>query len=96
MTLEDEYKLLIGAYYGVKYLDEYELKEYLLKDIRKLINDFISNSKLENYDYKKMEEIYEKELSRKTKFQDALLVLQNMNAPLEVVLLIRARLKDEK
>ena len=96
MTLEDEYKLLIGAYYGVKSLDEYDLKEYLLSDIRKLIDGFISSNKLGNYDYKEMEEVYNKELSLRTKLQDALLVLHDMNAPMEVILLIRAKLKEEK
>ena len=96
MTLEDEYKLLIGAYYGVKSMDEYDLKEYLLSDIRKLIDGFINSNKLVNYDYNKMEEVFNKELSLRTKLQDALLVLHDMNAPMEVILLIRAKLKEEK
>ena len=94
MSKEDEYKLLVGAYYGVKYLDEYELKEYLLLEIKKMIKDFASNNNIENY--KEKEEIYEKELSKKTKLQDALIVLQNNNSPMEVVLLIRKHLKEKK
>lgn len=94
MTKEDEYKLLIGAFYGVKYLDEYELKEYLLNDIRKLINDFIKTNSIENY--KELEIKYEKELSKRTKLQDALLVLHDMNAPMEVILLIRKHLAEKK
>ena len=94
MTKEDEYKLLIGAFYGVKYLDEYELKEYLLNDIRKLINDFIKTNNIENY--KELEIKYEKELSKRTKLQDALLVLHDMNAPMEVILLIRKHLAEKK
>ncbi len=94
MTLDDEYKLLVGAYYGVKYLDEYELKEYLLSDIRNYIKEFLKNNKISNY--KEKEEKYEKELSKKTKLQNALIVLQNMNASVEVVLLIRKHIKDEK
>jgi len=94
MTIEDEYKLLVSAYYGVKYLDEYELKEYLLNDIKALIKDYIFNNKID--DYKTKEEKYRKEISKRTKLQDALLVVQNMNAPLEVVLLLRKRLKEEK
>ncbi len=93
MTLDDEYKLLVGAYYGVKYLDEYELKEYLLSDIKNRIKEFLNNNKIS--DYKEKEEKYEKELSKKTKLQNALIVLQNMNASIEVVLLIRKYLKNE-
>lgn len=94
MSKDDEYKLLIGAFYGVKLLDEYELKEYLLNDIRKIINDFISVNKIDNY--KELEEKYNIELSNRTKLQDALIVLHDMNASMEVVLLVRAHLKKEK
>lgn len=94
MSKDDEYKLLIGAFYGVKLLDEYELKEYLLNDIRKIINDFISVNKIDNY--KELEEKYKIELSNRTKLQDALIVLHDMNASMEVVLLVRAHLKKEK
>jgi len=94
MSKEDEYKLLIGAYYGIKSLDDYELKEYLLNDIRKLINEFISNNKIE--ESKEKEELYNKELSKRTKLQDALIILQNINAPMEVVLLVRKHLKETK
>jgi hypothetical protein len=96
MNMDDEYKLLIGAYYGIKYLDQYELKEYLLNDIRKIINEFINNNKNKDYDFKKMEEVYEKELTKRTKLQDALLLLQDINGPLEVSLIIRKLLKEEK
>lgn len=94
MSKDDEYKLLIGAFYGVKLLDEYELKEYLLNDIRKIIDDFISVNKIDNY--KELEEKYKIELSNRTKLQDALIVLHDMNASMEVVLLVRAHLKKEK
>ncbi len=94
MTLDDEYKLLVGAYYGVKYLDEYELKEYLLNDIKEYIKEFLKNNKIS--DYKEKAENYEKGLSKKTKLQNALIVLQNMNASIEAVLLIRKHIKEEK
>ena len=31
MTLTDEYKLYLGAYYGVQAMDSYDLKVYILK-----------------------------------------------------------------
>ena len=33
MTLEDEYRYLVGAYYGIIEMDEYDLKVYILQDI---------------------------------------------------------------
>lgn len=96
MDTHDQYKLLIGAYYGVKCLDEYPLKEYLLSDIRKLINGFIKEHNNSGLNFSVLEEEFEKELSRKTKLQDALIVLHDMDASMEAILLIRARIKEEK
>ena len=50
--LIDEFKYLTGAYYGMKELDEYDLKEYILKDIENYIKDFVKTNKL-GIDYKK-------------------------------------------
>ena len=32
MELEDQFRYLVGGYYGVNLMDEYPLKEYILKD----------------------------------------------------------------
>ena len=36
MTLKDEFKYLVGGYYGIMEMDEYDLKVYVLKDIEKV------------------------------------------------------------
>ena len=33
MDLKDEFKYLVGGYYGIREMDEYDLKIYVLKDI---------------------------------------------------------------
>ena len=43
MVLDDTFRYLVGAYYGICEMDEYDLKEYVLKDIE----DF--NKKIEEY-----------------------------------------------
>jgi len=96
MNTQDQFKLLVGSYYGIKYLDEYALKEYLLSDIKKLIKGFIEENKNSGLNFDELESTYEKELTKRTKLQDALIVLQNINGPLEAVLLIRSHLKEEK
>ena len=42
MELENQYKLLVLGYYGMMYLDDYDLKVYILKDIeeQEIILDF--------------------------------------------------------
>ncbi len=93
MDLKDQFKYLVGAYYGVTYMDEYPLKVYVLKDIENYIKDFIEINSIENFDYRKEALKYKEELSEITKLQDALLVLNKINASMELVLLIKIRLK---
>lgn len=75
MDLKDEFKYLVGGYYGIREMDEYDLKIYVLKDIENYIRDYIETNPIDNYDYKKEAEKINDELSLKTKLQDSLLVL---------------------
>ena len=96
MELENQFKYLVGGYYGVSLIDEYPLKEYMLKEIENYIRDFIEINKLDNFDYEK-EALYIKDkVSDKVKLQDALLVLNRINGPMELVFLIKTRLKAFK
>jgi hypothetical protein len=53
MDVIDTFKYLVGGYYGVMSMDEYDLKVYILKDIEEYIKTFIENNKVDNFDYKK-------------------------------------------
>lgn len=93
MDLKDTYKYLVGAYYGISEMDEYELKEYVLKDIEEYIKSFIHDNPIKNFDYRSEAEIVKEEKSLKTKLQDSLVVLPKVNATTELILLVKARLK---
>lgn len=93
MDLKDQFKYLVGGYYGITYMDEYPLKVYVLKDIENYIKDFIEINPIDNFNYKEEAKRYEEELSEITKLQDALLVLNKINASMELVLLVKKRLK---
>ena len=93
MDLKDQFKCLVGGYYGITYMDEYSLKEYVLKDIENYIKDFIEINPIDNFNYRDNAEKYEEELSEITKLQDSLIVLNKINASIELVLLVKERLK---
>lgn len=93
MDLKDQFKYLVGGYYGITYMDDYPLKVYVLKDIENYIKDFIEINPIDNFNYKEEAKKYEEELSEITKLQDALLVLNKINASMELVLLVKKRLK---
>lgn len=93
MDLVDQFRYLVGGYYGVSLMDEYPLKEYVLKDIENYIKDFIEINPINNFDYKNEALIVKEKVSDKVKFQDALLVLNKINASMDLVFLVKARLK---
>lgn len=95
MSLEDQFRNLVGGYYGVSLMDEYLLKEYILKDIENYINNFIETNKIE-FNYEKEKELIKDNLSNKRKLQDALIVLNKINGPMDLILMIKQKLKQYK
>ncbi len=93
MDVLDTYRYLVGAYYGISEMDEYDLKEYVLKDIEEYIKVFVRDNYVRDFDYNKEAEIVNNEKSIKTKLQDSLVVLPKVNASTELILLVKARLK---
>lgn len=93
MELENQFRYLVGGYYGVSLVDEYPLKEYIMNDIRNYINDFINTNTIENFDYRKEELDVKDNVSERVKLQDALIVLNKINGPMDLVFLIKERLK---
>lgn len=93
MDLVDQFRLLVGGYYGILEMDEYDLKVYILKDIENYIRDFISNNPISDFDYLKEKEIIEDTLPLKRKLQDSLIVLNKIDVSIDLILLVKKRLK---
>ena len=92
MTLEDEYKLFVECYYGILLMNEYDLKEYALKKVEELINNF-ENTYI-NVPYKEIKEFVKEKVSDKTKLQSSLIVLNSINYDMDLILLIKNKLKE--
>ena len=95
-TLKDTFRYLIGGYYGVLELDSYELKEYVLKDIENYIIAFIEKNKIIDFNYQEEAEKVKEQLDFKTKLQDSLLVLYKIDAPMDLIWMIKQKLKEWK
>lgn len=96
MNFLDEYKTLVGGYFGVQEMDEYILKEYVLRDIEIYIKEFISKESLTDIRYQNIAEELKDTLSLKRKLQDSLLTLRKINGPFELEHMIKLRLEDLK
>lgn len=93
MELENQFKYLVGGYYGVSLMDNYPLKEYMLKEIEEYIKAIVKENTIKDFDYKKEAENIKENMSDKTKLQDALIVLNLIKGPMDLVFLIKERLK---
>lgn len=96
MTKEDEFKLLVGGYFGVQEMDEYKLKEYILKDLEEYIKNFVALNPISGYDYVGIAEEIKDKVSLKIKLRDSLLCLRRVNAPLELIFMVKARIEELK
>ena len=93
MNNKDTYRYLIGAYYGISEMDEYLTKEYILKEIRDYIENFINNNYID-FDIDEEKEDVEKNVSINVKLHDALLVLPKIDAPIDLILLVKDKIKE--
>ena len=87
--LEKKYRIMFGAYLGISLMDEYPLKEYILKDIKDYIDAYIENYPLSNFNYDEFKCIVDKEESDIVKLQDALRVGSDLNFPIELIYMIK-------
>lgn len=93
MSLEEQYRIYIGAYFGTRELDEYQLKSYILKDLEECIRNFILINPIPNFDYQKEAERINESTTLKRKLQDCLLIFPKLNVPMEVILMIKEKIK---
>lgn len=91
--LINQFRYLVGGYYGVCLVDEYPVKEFILQDIENYIKDFIEVNPIDNFDYLGEALAVKDKLSDKAKLQDALIVVNKINGPMDLVFLIKKRLK---
>ena len=92
MNLEDQYKLLVESYFGISLMNEYDLKEYTLKTIDELIIDFENN--YTGIDYNKIKQYVKDKVSDKTKLQSLLITLNSIDYDMDLILLVKNKLKE--
>lgn len=96
MTVEDQYRYMISGYLGISEMDDYDLKVYILKEIEEYLYAFMEQNSSNDFSFQEEWDQIEKEVPLYRKLQDALLVLNRIEAPMELVLLVKKRLKELK
>lgn len=87
---QNRYKTIIGAYYGVMLMDEYPLKAYVLKNIKTLGKEYLQNKDIP---VKTIQEEVMTKVSKKTKLQDALYILNELDEDKELLHLIKRKIR---
>ena len=96
MKYDDRFKYLVGGYFGVKTMDSYSRKLFVLKDIENYIKDYVKENKIEGFNYLEEAERINDEVSLREKLQDSLIVLNEIDGPIELILMIKLKVKELK
>ena len=95
IEIEDAYRYMISGYFGVMEMDSYQLKEYVLQDIKEYITQFMRQNPSSSFELDNEIEYIKDTYSLKTKLQDALLVLNQMEKPpIDLIIQIKRRLHE--
>ena len=95
MKYDDRIKYMLSGYFGIKEIDNYERKLFILKDVEKYIKDYLKVNKVEGVNYYDFADAIEK-TSLKEKLQDSLIVLNEIDGPIDLILLIKLKVKELK
>ena len=93
MTNQEQFRNLVSAYFGIQNMDEYNSKVYVLKDIEEYIKDYIEINEIDDVDLKKEVEYVKDNVSLIRNLQDSLLILSKVKAPLELILMVKHKIK---
>ena len=96
MKYDDRFKYWVGGYFGVKTMDSYSRKLFILKDIENYIKDYVKENKIEGFNYLEEAERINDEVSLREKLQDSLIVLNEIDGPIELILMIKLKVKELK
>ena len=93
MNTYNELKMMYGAYLGISEIYEYKTKEFILNELQNLIDKYIEKNNM-YYHEEVLEEA--KKQSLITDLQDSLIVVKRMNVSMELILLIKEKIRNLK
>lgn len=95
MKYDDNFKYMVGGYFGIKTMDEFQSKLYILKEVEDYIKKYVSMSN-KDVDYKSIAKEIERSETLKEKLLDSLILLNDMKGPIELIILIKQKIKEIK
>ena len=96
MTNQEQFRNLVSGYFGIENMDSYSSKVYILKNIEDYIKDFIEINEIDDVDFYKEVEYVKNNVSLIRNLQDSLLVLPKVKTDLELILMVKHKIKELK
>ena len=93
---DDDIKYMVSGYLGIKSLDDYERKVYILRDARKFKDAYVEDRELADVEFDQYCDYIDKEYTYLEHLQDALLLINSMNGPVDLILLIKPKIAKLK
>lgn len=90
----DEYKCLVESYFGIMSLDEYDLKEYELKKLKKIIDDYSKENNISDEISNDIINNVKTNSTFKRNLQSCLITYSSVDAPIDLIILIKRKLKS--
>lgn len=96
MTDRDNIRIILSSYNGIRAMDEYLSKEYVLKDIEDYLNDFLEINEVADIDINEEKDYVTTNFTLLRNLQDCLLILPKINASIELLIMIKHKIKKIK
>lgn len=85
----ERYRYLVSGYFGIRELDEYDLKPYILLEIEDFIKNYIYSENIESMDLKKEADLIETNHTKREKLNNSLIILKELDAPIDLIVLVK-------
>ena len=90
------FNYMISGYYGISEIDDYDLKEFILNDVKEYIEKYINEHYDNSISYRLVAEVIDKEYTILEKLNDALLVLKDIDGPMELIIMVKRKIREIK
>ncbi len=93
VNFEETYHCFINAYFGIRELDQYLYKEYVLQKIEDYMKSYVQQNPKFVYQEEEVFQVIQTS-SMKRKLQDALLILPRIQVDMDLILFVKHEIQN--
>jgi len=93
VNFEETYHCFINSYFGIRELDQYLYKEYVLQKIEDYMKSYVQQNPKFVYQEEEVFQVIQTS-SMKRKLQDALLILPRIQVDMDLILFVKHEIQN--